>query len=90
MPKATRRRWKLFRAEEERNKKTERYLLKHIALIPEIIQAATDNLPLIWQIDRLQVILSLNMPKLIGFDLWQHIRTDGALKVEVNADPAAH
>jgi hypothetical protein len=72
----------IFRAEEER-KNTERYLLKHIVLVPHIIQAATDNLSLIRDIDRLQAILSRNMPKLIGFDLWQHIRTDGALKIEV-------
>jgi hypothetical protein len=72
----------LFRAEEER-KKTERYLLKHIVLIPEIIRVATDNLPILRDIDRLQAILSRNMPRLIGFDLWQHIRTDGALKIEV-------
>jgi hypothetical protein len=72
----------LFRAEQER-KNTERFLLNHIGLVPEIIRAAEENLTIIKEVDRMRAVLSRNVPRLIGFDLWQHIRADGVLKLEV-------
>jgi hypothetical protein len=51
--------------------------------VPEILEAATENLTIIKDVDRMRAVLSRNLPRPIGFDLWQHIRADGALKLEI-------
>lgn len=72
----------LFREEQER-KSTERYLLDNIGAVPRAIDAASSNLPVLREIDRVRAILSRNLPRLIDFDLWRHVRADSALKLEV-------
>ncbi|PDT68505.1 hypothetical protein CO675_39165 [Bradyrhizobium sp. C9] len=71
-----------FREEQDR-KNTERYLLDNIGAVPAAISAASENLPVLREIDRIRAILSRNVPRLIGFDLWRHVRADDALKLEV-------
>jgi hypothetical protein len=72
----------LFRQEEAR-RKTEAYLTSHLALVPKILDAIAHNTSIIEDIDRVRFIFSKRLGKAIDFDLWHHVRTDGALKVEV-------
>ncbi len=72
----------IFR-QEERRRKTEAYLLGHLAIVPTILEVIRHNSHIIDDIDRVRFILSKRLPKAIDFDLWEHLRTDGTLKIEV-------
>ncbi|MDA9538782.1 hypothetical protein ACM41_21970 [Bradyrhizobium sp. CCBAU 21362] len=73
---------RLFR-EEEAQRRNEAYLLRCLPQVPEALAAIDQNAPTIADIDRVRFILSDRMTRTIGFDLWEHLRSDGVLRYEV-------
>lgn len=73
----------LFRA-EERRRRAEEYLLASLQFVPSALSAVEHNVPIIADIDRVRFILSERLTSTIDFDLWAHVRADGALKRQVS------
>jgi len=68
---------------EENRRRTEAYLLGYLPLVPQMLAAISENSAIIDDIDRVRFILSRRIGRAIDFDLWNHVRADGVLKVYV-------
>jgi hypothetical protein len=68
---------------EENRRRTEAYLVGHLPLVPQMLAVISANSAIIDDIDRVRFILSKRIRPAIDFDLWHHVRADGALKITI-------